>query len=220
MPDPEHLSKLWSGVDSWNQWRRENRVIPDLREAALPRANLRDADLSVADLAGAHLGWTGFGNVDLREVKGLEHAQHDAPSTIGIDTIYRSQGKIPESFLRGAGVPEAFIVQMKALVGAMETIQFYSCFISYSSQDQAFAERLHADLQAKSVRCWFAPHAPAHRTPARWAECVVTWAGQPRRKIAIPGPISRVTLRASPSRISDRVPRRRRKRTPFKEERV
>jgi hypothetical protein len=34
----------------------------------------------------------------------------------------------------------------------------YSCFISYSSKDQNFAERLHADLQDKGVRCWFAPH--------------------------------------------------------------
>lgn len=33
-----------------------------------------------------------------------------------------------------------------------------TCFISYSSMDQAFADRLHADLQAKGVRCWFAPH--------------------------------------------------------------
>ena len=40
----------------------------------------------------------------------------------------------------------------------MEPIQFYSCFISYSTKDQEFAERLHADLQAKGVRCWFAPH--------------------------------------------------------------
>src|SRR3712207_9185947 len=34
----------------------------------------------------------------------------------------------------------------------------YSCFISYSSKDQEFAARLHADLQNKGVRCWFAPH--------------------------------------------------------------
>jgi len=37
-------------------------------------------------------------------------------------------------------------------------IEFNSCFISYSTHDQEFAERLHADLQAKGVRCWFAPH--------------------------------------------------------------
>lgn len=33
-----------------------------------------------------------------------------------------------------------------------------SCFISYSSRDQAFAERLHADLQVAGVTCWYAPH--------------------------------------------------------------
>ena len=35
--------------------------------------------------------------------------------------------------------------------------QYYSCFISYNSQDQGFAERLRADLQDSGVRCWFAP---------------------------------------------------------------
>src|SRR5262249_58056892 len=35
---------------------------------------------------------------------------------------------------------------------------FYSCFNSYFSKDQTCAERLHADLQNKGVRCWFAPH--------------------------------------------------------------
>ena len=39
-----------------------------------------------------------------------------------------------------------------------QPIQFYSCFISYSAKDQDVAERLHADLQNKGVRCWFAPH--------------------------------------------------------------
>jgi len=39
-----------------------------------------------------------------------------------------------------------------------QAIQHYSCFISYSAKDQDFAERLHADLQNKGVRCWFAPH--------------------------------------------------------------
>ena len=34
---------------------------------------------------------------------------------------------------------------------------FLSCFISYSGKDQGFAERLHADLRNKGVRCWFAP---------------------------------------------------------------
>ena len=39
-----------------------------------------------------------------------------------------------------------------------QAIQHYSCFISYSSVDDEFAKRIHADLQNNKVRCWFAPH--------------------------------------------------------------
>ena len=114
-----------------------------------------EACLVGADLTQAEIGLTTFGNIDLSEVKGLETVHHRGPSTIGIDTIYRSKGKIPEVFLRGCGVPEDFIVYMKSLVG--KPIEFYSCFISYSSKDDDFAKRLYADLQAQHVRCWFAP---------------------------------------------------------------
>ena len=34
----------------------------------------------------------------------------------------------------------------------------YSCFISYATRDQNFANRLHADQERNGVRCWFAPH--------------------------------------------------------------
>ena len=98
-----------------------------------------------------------FHNVDFRGAKGLETVRHFNSSSIDLDTIYRSHGCIPEVFLRGCGVPESFIVQMRSLIISTEPIQFYSCFISYSSKDQDFANRLHADLQQKGVRCWFAP---------------------------------------------------------------
>jgi hypothetical protein len=91
----------------------------------------------------------------LSVVKGLETLRHNGPSSIGIDTIYRSQGNIPEVFLKGAGVDDTFITYIRSLVG--KPIEYYSCFISYSSKDDAFAGRLHADLQNHNVRCWFAP---------------------------------------------------------------
>jgi hypothetical protein len=96
-----------------------------------------------------------FADINLSLAKGLETVKHRGPSTIGFNTIQRSRGKIPDVFLRGAGVSDEFIAVIRAMGGA---IQFYSCFISYSSKDQLFAERLYADLQAKGVRCWFAPH--------------------------------------------------------------
>jgi hypothetical protein len=148
----------------------------NLRGASFEEANLNRADLSGADLSGAlfiganlsevnlrdanllHSMFlaTTFADIDLSEVKGLEMTEHWGPSFIGIDTIYKSHGKIPEVFLRGAGVPEKFIKYIPSLVTG-EAIQLYSCFISYSTKDREFAERLHADLQSKGVRCWFAP---------------------------------------------------------------
>ena len=126
-----------------------------LRDADLSRAYLNDANLSGADFSAAIVGYTSFGNVDLSVVKNLETVKYSGPSTVGIDTIYRSQGKIPEAFLRGAGVPDSYLDYMRSLAG--KPTDYYSCFISYSSKDEAFAERLHADLQSKGVRCWFAP---------------------------------------------------------------
>jgi hypothetical protein len=139
--------------------------VANLSEADLSKAHLMGANLRGADLRGAHLsganvegaivGWSVFGDVDVSVVKGLDTVRHQGPSTVGIDTIYKSKGKIPKVFLRGCGVPDTMIAYIGSLVG--KAFEYYSCFISYSSKNQDFAERLHSDLQAKGVRCWFAP---------------------------------------------------------------
>ena len=111
----------------------------DLQEATLFGVNLKGADLGDAPLTGANLhrariGWTVLGNLDLDIGQGLETVQHEGPSTIGIDTLYRSHGNIPEVFLRGVGVPDG-IINVKSLVG--RPFEFYSCFISYSHADRS-----------------------------------------------------------------------------------
>jgi hypothetical protein len=123
--------------------------------ASLSRVNFRGSFLDSANFERARMRSTIFVDVDLSSTKGLDSIVHRGPSSIGIDTIYRSEGKIPEEFLRGVGVPDTFISYAASLTG--KAIHYYSCFISYSSQDEAFAQRLHADLQQKGVRCWFAP---------------------------------------------------------------
>jgi uncharacterized protein YjbI with pentapeptide repeats len=176
MADEEHLGRLKQGVAAWNQWRKANpNIKPNLTRANLLEATLAEVDFSGVNLTGADLTRANFteatltrvdltkaslwhtilANVDLSTGIGLETVQRAGPSTIGIDTLYRSQGNIPEVFLRGAGVPDEMITYSKSLV--RRPFEFYSCFISYSSKDQKFAERLHADLQNKGVRCWFAP---------------------------------------------------------------
>jgi uncharacterized protein YjbI with pentapeptide repeats len=190
MADPKQLKLLRANINKWNNWRERYQGIIDLREADLSganlsRANLRIVDLSNADLSGANLtdanllrtdlsganltvanlsradlsnatmGWTTFGAQDLRQVKGLETIQHIGPSDLSINTIYQSEGDFPEAFVRGTGAPDSFLEYIHAL--ASKPIQYYTCFVSYSSKDQEFAERIYADLQSKGVRCWYAP---------------------------------------------------------------
>lgn len=182
MANSKHLKILGYGVAEWNKWREKNpSVRPEFRDANmksarlryanlsdailidanLSGANLADSNLSGASLAGADLRHSIFGStvlndIDLSKVKGLETIVHARPSTISIDTIYKSQGKIPDVFLRGCGVPENFITFHKSLVNT--PIEFYSCFISYSHEDKSFARRLHDQLQARGIRCWLDEH--------------------------------------------------------------
>jgi uncharacterized protein YjbI with pentapeptide repeats len=135
--------------------RRADLTQANLSRARLSLASFRETDLTKVDFSGAVVAYTTFASVDLSTAKGLEAVLHGGPSTIGIDTIYRSHGSIPETFLRGAGVSEKFIAFMKSLKDA--DLEFYSCFISFSIKDQPFADRLYADLQSSGVRSWFAP---------------------------------------------------------------
>jgi TIR domain/Pentapeptide repeats (8 copies) len=130
-------------------------INANLAGASFWEAHFWGADLMGAKFANAIFGYTALGNLDLSSCEGLESTRHEGPSTVGLDTIYLSKGNIPEVFLRGCGVPDSFITYARSLAG--QAIQFYSCFISYSSKDQEFADRLYADLQNNGVRCWFAP---------------------------------------------------------------
>jgi TIR domain/Pentapeptide repeats (8 copies) len=156
MASDEHLSLLLEGTVVWNEWYRCNPdITPDLSRANLSGANLSEAKLSEANLNGAAFYETILGNVDLRQTIGLDTCKHFGPSTIDFRTLSLS-GNLPIPFLRGCGLPESLIEYLPSLRG--EALQFYSCFISYSSKDQMFADRLYADLQNAGVRCWFAPH--------------------------------------------------------------
>lgn len=149
-----------------------NLLRADLFEARLERADLSGASLVEVDLSGANLGGTrlaganltgarvngtAFDAVDLSEVVGLATLQHDGPSSIGLDTLLLSRGTIPEPFLRGAGVPREWVERVPSLVGALKPDQYASCFISYSFQDQAFADKLHQRMIQEGLRVWFAP---------------------------------------------------------------
>ena len=126
----------------------------DLRGAKLRLANLIGADLRGADLGGALFGSTSFGETELKDTVGLDSCKHQFQSYLDYFTL-RDSWPLPLAFLRGCGLPDEYIEYLPSLLN--QAIQFYSCFISYSTQDQEFADRLYADLQNKGVRCWYAP---------------------------------------------------------------
>jgi hypothetical protein len=126
----------------------------NFRRADLEGTNLSGANVDGASFSSARLKATVFGAMDLSTARYLDRAYHRGPSTIGLDTIYLSRGRIPAEFLHKAGVPESFIAYMGALVAAIEPVQFFSCFISYSHSDKQFAACLYEALQKRGIRCW------------------------------------------------------------------
>ena len=167
-------------------------VLADLREAILREANLRSAILNGANLikaslngallSGAHLrdadftegrfGTTYLGNVDLRSTVGLETVNHNSPSTIGTDTLEKSQGQIPEAFLRGCGLSDVDIEYAKLAnpnltaqdvseithkifeLKDTRPIQISPLFISYSHTNSNFVDRIETKLNEKGIRFW------------------------------------------------------------------
>jgi uncharacterized protein YjbI with pentapeptide repeats len=151
----------------------------DFREADFSRADLSYAtlcemELKGANFAGAVFGCTALSGLDLSQARGLEDADFFIPSSIGIDTIERSKGGIPKTFLQGCGLSDLAIEYAALAASGLDPdqasritremrdlyvgtgIRYYSCFISYNNRDNVFAERLYRDLQNNGVRCWFA----------------------------------------------------------------
>ena len=109
----------------------------NLRRARFVRTNRRKADFS-----GATMSFSTFGDVDLSVVKGLDAVLHAGPSSIDVDTIYRSGGNLPKDFLEAAGTPSYFTDQVETLVD--RSAKFFSCFISHRGSGRP-GRRLNGD---------------------------------------------------------------------------
>jgi hypothetical protein len=137
-------------------------VGANLFRAHLNGAHISGANIREASFGEAKVGRTIFADIDLSSAEGLDAVEHLAPSSIGLDTLCRSEGMIPEAFLRGCGVPEPYITFHKSLVdntfNRIAPLPFIephsSLFITYSHEDRPFARRLHDLLQARGIRCW------------------------------------------------------------------
>lgn len=120
-------------------------------------AVFRNCNLGGANFSTCICEYATFASTNFANCLGLQDVIHQGPSTIGIDTIIKSAGRVSETFLRGCGVSDSIIAMIPSLVGSLEPIQFYSCFISYSHNDEEFSRKLHSRLQQEKLRVWYAP---------------------------------------------------------------
>jgi hypothetical protein len=163
-----HLDRAWL-LDANLQGAQLHAA--KIRKASLAWVNLNDAVLSHANLESTYLNGTGlrstdlsfarigsntFINIDFSAAHGLETVGHTGPtSLVDMRTLFRSQGRIPEPFLRDAGFSENLMSSAHALDS--RSAAFPTCLLSYARDDRAFAEQLLNDLQARGVFCHAEP---------------------------------------------------------------
>ena len=134
---------------------RTNLTNAQLAGADLYQSVFNDSVLAGASFAGSIIGYTAFQNCDLSTALGMDQIRHDAPSTIGIDTLCRSGGQIMDVFLRDSGVPESVCVFQESLRGGAPISG--DCFISCATADVSFARKLQGELREMGVRSWLFP---------------------------------------------------------------
>jgi uncharacterized protein YjbI with pentapeptide repeats len=147
------LADMRQADGSWGNFRSASFDGADLRDAKFQNSELPYVSLRRALVDGLEFDRTVLTGVDFSGAVGLEKVEHLGPSSIDVHTVARSGG-LPLSFLRGCGVPDEVIDYYQSIGGA---IHFNSCFISHSTVDRIFADRLHADLQDRGIRCWYSP---------------------------------------------------------------
>jgi hypothetical protein len=127
----------------------------DLRQASLHDTLFARTNLRGCNFSGARLNRTIFCDVNLSLAQGLEDAIHEGPSEITISTLAQSRGILSRAFFSKCGVPEDVLRSVLVPKPIAAPAQYYSCFISHSSEDVEFAERLVEQLTTSGVVVWY-----------------------------------------------------------------
>jgi hypothetical protein len=72
-----------------------------------------------------------------------------------VSALYRSAGRVPETFLLGSqrDAPEDFLLKLRDTLRRTR-FEYRSCFISYAREDAPFVDELAARLQRAHVPVW------------------------------------------------------------------
>ncbi len=151
-----------------------------LHGADLSRADLANANLSGAKFNGANLDRAKFNQTavlctGLASALHLNTVEHRGPSYVATSTLVDSQGLLPEEFLKGCGLSDwetynadlhapdlcpIKVTEIQQQIFDERMKGFFLCgvFISYSQKNNAFADRLHTQLQSAKANVWLDRH--------------------------------------------------------------
>jgi uncharacterized protein YjbI with pentapeptide repeats len=127
--NPEHLAKLSEGVEAWNDWTRQNRLLkPELRGARLQGANLAGAHLWGADLQGAQLQGANLSGAGLHNAFLTQANLSDADL---------SEADMLSAYVRGAHLCRANLHRASLLYADLQMADFSGADLSNSSMANA-----------------------------------------------------------------------------------
>ena len=148
-----------------------------LCKAKIPWADFTEATFDGTDFDSAQCAFTTFVNCDLSGASNLDRVHHGNRSSIGVDTLQRSFGLIPDQFLQGCGLSSWEIqcahLYAPALTGVEVEKLLYeafnrrtdgplflsSTFISYSWSDSKFADKLYNRLREVGTPVYLDRHS-------------------------------------------------------------
>jgi Pentapeptide repeats (8 copies) len=127
MADQLHLDILQQSVESWNSWRDRNPSIePDLSQAYLSGAYLREAKLGGADLSQAHLNEAYLPGAGLSQAK-LSLANLHKANLLGADL---SEANLSRTYLAEAKLGEADLSRANLANVNLATAYLYEANLS------------------------------------------------------------------------------------------
>ena len=135
-----------------------------------------DSQLSGANFTRSRMNGTILSALDLSEASGLRLVTFYGPCSVGVETLAKSKGRIPDVFLRGCGFQSWQIIAAKAYDPDLSADEFTNLqyevinarnrgpifiggvFISYSHEDSKFVDKIHERLEGEGAPTWLDRH--------------------------------------------------------------
>lgn len=167
MANRNHIERLNSGVESWNNWRKENlEIVPDLAGLNLSgaflvdiyfgRADLAGANLSKANLSGANLGKANLTKANLNQAN-LSNAILSTANMKGCDLIrshlrdaHLNGTNLEDANLWGANLRGAFLTNANLIRCNLQNAKLIGANLNMARL--AFADLTNADLKEASCK--------------------------------------------------------------------